>query len=107
MGARLRLRSDYPFSCSPPCEEAQAIVRTLKVFGVIVADSDSTGYKDMGLHGEWTPAGTGWDNSDIINLQTIPISAFEVVDESTHILCPTSYTWSSSGVQVCPGDEEP
>jgi len=101
MGSHLRLQPTYTLVCptNTPCPQAQVFVTALKQYGAIIADTDGAGYGNMGLHAEWTPDG-GWTDSDIIQLQTIPIKAFEVVD-ATRSGCLDSYVWCPACANLC------
>ena len=102
MGSHLRLLSTYALECPiKACPEAQVFVTALKQYGAIIADTDGAGYKDMGLHAEWTPDdGTGWDKDDIQQLNNIPIKAFEVVDV-TRGNCLDTYGWCPTCANLC------
>jgi len=99
MGAHLRLKANYNWSCSPNCPQATVFVKALQQYGVIIADSDGAGYGDMGLHAEWTPDG-GWNESDIQQLNNIPISAFEVVNANDGG-CADFYSWCPACAHPC------
>jgi hypothetical protein len=74
MGLRLRLRKDYFIGSFPP--QAQIVLRTLKRFGMIVADNGSSWY----VSGAPDP---GWDNDDLHMLVKVKGSNFRVVDTSS------------------------
>jgi hypothetical protein len=74
MGQRLRLRSGYDISHFPP--QARAVLRALKLYGMIVADNGS----------DWYITGApskGWSNDDLHALGQVKGGAFEVVDTSS------------------------
>ena len=70
MGMRVRLKSSYNVSGFPA--EAQAILKAMKVYGMILADNGSgwffTGAPD-----------TRWNDENLSTLKGVPSSAFEVV----------------------------
>jgi hypothetical protein len=74
MGARARLRST--FSLSHYSHNAQVVIKAMQTYGVIVADNGSDWY----FGGD---ASTGWPDSLISELKSIPASAFDFVDESS------------------------
>jgi hypothetical protein len=74
MGQRLRLKSGYDISHFP--KQSRAVLRTLKLYGMIVADNGS----------DWYITGApskGWSNDDLHSLGQVKGSAFEVVDTSS------------------------
>jgi hypothetical protein len=70
MGARVRLKADYDISGLSP--SAQAVLRGMKKYGMILADNGSNFY----FQGE---ANRGWTEDDIEPLKRVPASAFEVL----------------------------
>ncbi len=85
MGARFRLKTSYDISAFGP--EAQVVLMAMKHYGLIVADNGS----------DWFFQGTedaGWNSGPypamISQLKTIPVSAFEAVDESLLMVNPNS-----------------
>jgi hypothetical protein len=71
MGQRLRLKAGYDISRFP--RQSRIVLRTLKRYGMILADNGSS----------WYVSGApsrGWDNDDLHSLHDVPGSAFEVVD---------------------------
>ena len=71
MGQRLRLKRGYDISRFP--RQARIVLRTLKRYGMILADNGAP----------WLVSGAphaGWDNDDLHSLHRVPGSAFEVVD---------------------------
>ena len=73
MGERLRLKAGYDISQFPP--QARAVLRALKLYGMIVADNGS----------DWYISGapsSQWNNDDLHTLGQVKGSAFEVVDTS-------------------------
>lgn len=73
MGARFRLKASYNISGFSP--QAQVILRALQHYGMFLSD---IGY-DWELVGT---ADTRWDDSVTDELESVPASQFEVVDES-------------------------
>jgi hypothetical protein len=82
MGMRVRLKADYDISGYSPVN--QAILRTLKKYGMILADNG----------GDWFITGVPdarWNDDDLHLLgQIIPHHAFEVVDVSGWMVSPDS-----------------
>ncbi len=71
MGERLRLKRNYDISHFP--KQARAVLRALKLYGMIVADNGS----------DWYISGapsSHWNNDDLHSLGQVKGSAFEVVD---------------------------
>ena len=82
MGMRVRLKAAYDISGYSPMN--QAILRTLKTYGMILADNG----------GDWFLNGvpdSRWNPDDLALLrQIVPDDAFEVVDVSGYIVSPDS-----------------
>ena len=85
MGARFRLKASFDVSGFGP--EAQVVLTAMKRYGLIVADNGSN----------WFFQGTmdaGWDSAPyptmIAQLKTVPVSAFEAIDESSLMVDPNS-----------------
>ena len=73
MGQRFRLKAGYDISHFP--RQARAVLRALKLYGMIVADNGS----------DWYISGAPnkhWNNDDLHTLGEVKGSAFEVVDTS-------------------------
>ncbi|HEX3432547.1 MAG TPA: hypothetical protein VHT25_00625 [Solirubrobacteraceae bacterium] len=70
MGLRLRLKAS--FDLSPYHGQALVILRALKRYGLIVADSGSSWY----ITGAPNPR---WNDEDLDQLKTVPGSAFEAI----------------------------
>ena len=73
MGQRFRLKASYNISHFP--RQARAVLRALKLYGMIVADNGS----------DWYISGAPnrhWNNDDLHTLGQVKGSAFEVVDTS-------------------------
>jgi hypothetical protein len=82
MGQRFRLRADFDISGFSPIN--QAILRTLKHYGMFLADNGSSWYLS-GVPDE------RWNNDDLHLLQTrVHGSDFEAVDESSLMIQPDS-----------------
>lgn len=81
MGERLRLRADYPLTGFSP--QARILVIALKRYGLILADNGTNWFISGVPHANW--------NNDVLNqLQSIPGSAFQVVDSSSLQIDPNS-----------------
>jgi hypothetical protein len=81
MGARFRLKASFDISSFSP--GAQIILTGLKHYGMFLAD----------IGNDWTVEGTSdprWNDSWGTELQTVPTSEFEVVDESSLMVDPNS-----------------
>jgi len=70
MGTRVRLKADYDMSEASP--SAQAVLKGMQKYGMILADNGSNFY----FQGE---ANAGWTEDDIEPLKDVPASAFEVL----------------------------
>jgi len=70
MGLRVRLKASYDASALAP--EAQVFVRTMKKYGMILADNGSNFY----FQSEDSP---NWDDDELNELKRVPPSAFEAV----------------------------
>ncbi len=72
LGARFRLKANFPINqYSQPC---QVILRALQNYGMFLAD----------IGGAWTISGAPdprWNDVQLAELQRVPASAFEMVDE--------------------------
>jgi hypothetical protein len=71
MGLRLRLKSS--FDVSSYSGEARVVLDALKRYGMIVADNGSNWFVSGAVD-------TRWNDTDLDQLETVPGSAFEVVD---------------------------
>ena len=83
MGARFRLNPSYSLplsSCSSAC---QAVLATMRTYGMILADNGSNWF----FQGA---ADTRWTATQVSSLKQIPASAFEAVDESCLQVAPDS-----------------
>jgi hypothetical protein len=70
MGMRVRLRADFDLTPFPPV--VQTILRTLKTYGMLLADNGSGWY----ISGA---PDTRWNDEELGTLKRVPSSAFEVV----------------------------
>ena len=73
MGARFRLRANYPIAGFDP--PLQVLLRTMKVYGIILADNGSS----------WMVSGSPdqrWNNDMLHGLDVLTGSDFQAVDES-------------------------
>jgi hypothetical protein len=91
MGQRFRLRADFDISGFSP--QVQVILRTLKKYGMFLADNGSAWYLS-GVPDE------RWDNEVLSELSQVPGSAFEAVDESALMVHPDSGQVRTYGHQV-------
>ena len=82
MGAWFRLKAGYDISGFSA--QNQVILRALKKHGMVLADNGSS------LFMSGAPD-SGWNNSDLNLLKTVPGSAFEAVDVSSLKVSNTSY----------------
>ncbi len=73
MGARFRLKGS--FDISHYSKQAQAVLRAMQTYGLVLADNGSPWY----FQGT---ADSGWPDAVISELKTIPARAFEAVDTS-------------------------
>src|SRR5204862_8153761 len=71
MGQRLRLNPSYDISHFP--RQARAVLRALKLYGMIVADNGSDWYISGAPNGHW-------NNDDLHTLGQVPGREFQVVD---------------------------
>lgn len=81
MGARFRLRADYPLTDYSP--SARVVLRAMKQYGLVLADNGSP----------WFFQGTSderWPSALIEQLKRVPASAFEAVDTSVLRVRPNS-----------------
>jgi len=88
MGQRFRLKASadidvYPGTGIPVSESNKVILRTLKAYGMFVADNGSSFY----LSGA---PNTSWDDDDLHNLGYYNATDFEAVDESGLMVNPNS-----------------
>jgi hypothetical protein len=96
MGARFRLDANFNLPASECYAMCQTVLRTMKTYGLIVADNGSN----------WFFQGTAddrWSYTDVDQLKQIPASAFQAVDESSLIVNANSgQAASGSIVAVAP-----
>ncbi len=81
MGARFRLKASVDISHFS--RDTQVVLTAMKHYGLIVADNGSNWY----FQGA---AQTGWDNTMLDQLKTIPVGDFEAVDTSSLMIDPNS-----------------
>jgi hypothetical protein len=81
MGARFRLRADFPVDEYSP--QIQVILRAMQRYGIILADNGSSWYLS-GAPDE------RWDNDLLRELKQVQGSDFEAVDVSSLQLSPDS-----------------
>ena len=72
MGLRLRLKASYDISALKG--QARVVAQALKTYGALVADN--AGSPRVYVGGE---VNTGWNDSELNGLKTIPASALEPV----------------------------
>jgi hypothetical protein len=81
MGARFRLRADYPMARFRP--DTQVVLRAMQHYGMVLADNGSN----------WYFTGTsenGWDTAMLDELKTVPAGAFDAIDVSSLMIDPNS-----------------
>jgi hypothetical protein len=96
MGARFRMRPGFSLpgnQCSAFC---QTVLRSMKTYGLIVADNGSNWY----FQGT---ADTRWTYEQVDQLKRIPASAFQAVDESCLQLRPGSAQAYQPGTRAYAG----
>jgi len=81
MGQRFRLKAN--FDISGFSGDAQVILRALKKYGMILADNGSSWF----ISGAPDPR---WNNDLLHELNRVPGSAFEAIDESSMMISPDS-----------------
>jgi hypothetical protein len=90
MGARFRLRSTFELPSSTCDAFCQTVVKTMKTYGLVLADNGSNWYFQGTADKRWT-------YQQVNQLKAIPASAFVAVDESCLMIS------SSSGQARQPG----
>ena len=75
MGARFRLNAGFSLPASKCSSMCQTVVRTMKTYGLILADNGSNWY----FQGTADPR---WTSTDVEQLKQIPAGQFRAVDES-------------------------
>jgi len=83
MGARFRLSAGFSLPASQCAAFCQAVLRTMKTYGLIVADNGSNWYFQGVADPRWT-----YDQVD--QLKQIPATAFQAVDTSCLQVSPNS-----------------
>ncbi|TME61610.1 MAG: hypothetical protein E6I51_08565 [Chloroflexi bacterium] len=81
MGARFRLRADFPFDGFGP--QTQVVLMAMQRYGLILADNGSNWF----FQGSVDPR---WGDQLISELKRVPAGAFEAVDASSLMLDPNS-----------------
>ncbi len=81
MGVRFRLKTNYDITRFPP--QSRVILRTLQLYGMIIADNGSNWY----VSGAPDP---GWNDDDLHTLGGVTGANFEAVDESSLMMDPNS-----------------
>ena len=90
-GARFRLKAS--FNISGYSAQAQVVLRAMQQYGLILADNGPT-------WSFWGTSDTTWPQSLVNELDTVPSSAFEAVDESSLMIDPNSGQALQLGVAV-------
>jgi hypothetical protein len=75
MGARFRLAATFNLPASACSVFCQTVIRTMKTYGLIVADNGSNWYFQGTADNRWT-------SNEVDQLKQIPASAFQAVDET-------------------------
>ena len=83
MGARFRLDASFTLPATSCAAACQAVLATLKTFGLILADNGSNWF----FQGT---ADTRWTATQVDQLKQVPASAFQAVDESCLQVSPDS-----------------
>ncbi len=83
MGARFRLDPGFTLPSSACSSLCQTVLRTMKTYGLILADNGSNWY----FQGT---ADTRWTDNDVDQLKHIPAAEFVAVDESCLMVSPNS-----------------
>src|SRR5580704_10332040 len=90
-GARFRLKAS--FNISGYSAQAQVVLRAMQQYGLILADNGPT-------WSFWGTSDTTWPQSLVNELDTVPSSAFEAVDESSLMIDPNSGQARQLGVAI-------
>jgi len=83
MGARFRLRASFSLPLSTCSAFCQTVLRTMKTYGLILADNGSNWYFQGTADSRWT-------YTQVDQLKAIPASAFVAVNESCLEMSPSS-----------------
>jgi hypothetical protein len=83
MGARFRLKASFSLPLTQCSAFCQTVLRTMKTYGLILADNGSNWY----FQGT---ADTRWTYNQVDQLKAIPASAFVAVDESCLMISASS-----------------
>jgi len=83
MGARFRLNASFSLPASKCSAMCQTVIRTMKTYGLILADNGSNWY----FQGD---ASMSWTYTEVDQLKLIPASQFVAVDESCLMVSPDS-----------------
>jgi hypothetical protein len=90
-GARFRLKAS--FNISGYSAQAQVVLRAMQQYGLILADNGPT-------WSFWGTSDATWPQSLVDELDTVPSSAFEAVDESSLMIEPNSGQARQLGVAI-------
>jgi len=91
MGARFRLKASFDILGYSP--QAQMVLRAMQRYGLIMADNGPN-------WSFWGTADSNWPIALVNELDTVPASAFEAVDESGLMIDPNSGQARQLGVAV-------
>jgi hypothetical protein len=83
MGARLRLRASFTLPAARCAAMCQNVLRTMKLYGLMVADNGSNWYFTG-------TSDTRWTRRQVDQLKQIPAKAFLAVDQSCLMVSPNS-----------------
>ena len=91
MGARFRLKAAFNISGYSP--QAQVVLRAMQQYGLILADNGPN-------WSFWGTADSNWPSGLVQELDTVPASAFQAVDESGLMVDPNSGQARQLGASV-------
>jgi hypothetical protein len=91
MGARFRLKASFNLPASQCSAFCQTVIKTMKTYGLILADNGSNWF----FQGT---ADTRWTYDEVDQLKQIPANEFEAVDESSLMVNPNSGQAASSQI---------
>lgn len=83
MGARFRLDASFSLPASQCASMCQAVIKAMKIYGLILADNGSNWYFQGTSDKRWT-------YTQVDQLKQIPASKFQAVDESCLMVGPNS-----------------
>jgi PKD repeat protein len=97
MGARFRLNASYDISGFSP--QSKVILQAMKNYGMIVTDNDFPGTQRFGFNGV---RDSRWNWTDLLELQTVPYTAIEAVNESSLMISRYSGQVNTSAFGTSP-----